>query len=57
VAIAGSAALAALFSIWFAAPLPLLAAGAYAVVLRMTPGRFLDALDDPHGGTGTQLPF
>jgi hypothetical protein len=52
---AGSAALAALVSIWFAAPLPLLAAGAYAVLLGMTPDRFMDALDDD--GTGVHPPL
>lgn len=54
--IVGAVALGLLVSVWFLAPVPLLAAATYAIVLGMTPSRFLDALDDP-SGAGTHPPL
>ena len=45
--------LAVQVSVWFVAAVPFLLAGALAAWLGMTPGRFLDALDD---GTGSAPP-
>jgi hypothetical protein len=49
--------LSALVSIWFLLPVPVLTAAAYGALTGMTPGRFVDALDGPDGGTGTLYPF
>lgn len=51
---AAGCVLAVQVSVWFFATVPFLLAGALAAWLGMTPGRFLDALDD---GTGSAPPL